>query len=692
MLVGEPPFTGPTAQSIVAKVLTEDPRPLLPKRHTIPPNVEAVVLRALEKLPADRFATAAEVASALRDPGYRLATGTVPMPAAGMPARWRRANPLLIAAGVLVGLLLGAGLFAALRPDPALPVIRYALALPAAQRPEAGWRAIPSPDGSRIAYIGPAATRGQIWIKQRDRYEATPLAGTAGATNFTWSLDGEWIAFVLSRTLRKIPVVGGASIPLADSVSGNPGIAWLDDGTIVVPRQGGSGLLRVSASGGPVTIVLPDTGIVMFPTPLPGSRAVLFTRCGASCAQHAVWAVELESGQQREVLPGATWAEYVETGHLLYVRDDGAMFAVPFDPGKLERRGSPIPVEDSIAVLNGFYPLVGLSRSGTLITQRGTPLALLQRHELVWVDRTGRESPVDSGWTFRFTEFGGNYGWSLSPDGSRLAIGLATDEGDDIWVKRLPRGPLSRISFDPASEFRPRWLSDNRTIMYGSNRTGSGGGVGGLYTRRADATGTDSLIIRAGQGVFEGQFSPDRKWLVYRTGGTIGQTGGRDIIGIRPGVDTVPVPVVVTPYDEEGFMISPDGQWLAYESNETGRTEIFLRPFPNTGDGKWQVSNGGGVAALWSRNGRELFYVSEQRDMMAVTITPGVEPGLGDRRRLFHLRDELYLAPNEYYTPHDVAADGRFIMARLVPAPPGTEAPIIVVENWLEELKLQVRN
>ena len=302
---------------------------------------------------------------------------------------------------------------------------------------------------------------------------------------------------------------------------------------------------------------------------------------------------------------------------------------------------------------------------------------------------TGRVTPVDSGWTLQFTNFGENYGWALSPDGKRLALGLATDAGDDIWVKQLPRGPLSRVSYDGASEYRPRWMPNGRGIMFGSNRAGTG--TGGLYSRPADGTGSDSLILRAEQGIFEGVWSPDGRWLLFRTGGTVGQMGGRDIVGIRPGVDSAPVPVVVTPYDEEAIAISPDGRWLAYESNETGKTEVYLRPFPNTNSGKWQISNGGGVAPLWARTGRELFYVSAGRDMMTATIGPGAQPTIGTPRVLFHLQDDLYMTPTEFYTPFDVGPDGRFIMGRSETPAAIFDAPLVVVDNWFEELEARVR-
>jgi serine/threonine protein kinase/Tol biopolymer transport system component len=688
MLVGEPPFAGPTAQAIIARVLTEEPRSLVLQRRTIPPHAEAAVLRAIEKLPADRFATAAEFAGALGDPSFRATPVSTPLAAARRPRAWlaRLQLPLVGIAGVALGALL----LSLLRTSSPPPVIRYGLALPAAEAPDPEFRAIPSPDGARIVYVGPSDSGPQLWVKERDRYGATPLVGTAGATTFAFSPDGRWIAFVVGRQLKKLPVSGGSAITLADtasSVSLNPGIAWLDDGTIVFTQLGGHALRRVPESGGVSTVVLTDSAYLSFPTGLPGGRGILFTRCTTSCT---IEALDLRSGTTHRVLTDVTFAQYVATGHVVYVRGDGGMFAVPFDLRSLQASGPSVPVMDSVSVIDGFYPLMALSSSGTLVMRAGAPLSLLQRYEMVWVDRAGRETPIDSTWTFRLTEFGGNVGWALSPDGTRLAIGLSTDAGDDIWVKQLPRGPLSRVSYDSAAEYRPRWMPGGRSLMFGSNRTGAGSG--GLYARPADGTGRDSLILRAASGVFEGAWSPDGRWLLFRTGGTVNQVGGRDIVGIRPGVDSAPVPVVATPYDEEAIALSPDGRWLAYQSDETGRTEVFIRSFPNTNAGKWQVSNGSGLAPLWARNGSELFFVGAHRDMMAVTVrAAGGVLQLGEPRRLFHLPEELYFTSQDFYTPYDVGPDGRFIMARSVTPRSSVQAPLIVVENWFEELKQKVR-
>jgi Tol biopolymer transport system component/tRNA A-37 threonylcarbamoyl transferase component Bud32 len=690
MLIGEPPFTGPTAQAIVARMMTEAPRPLSLHRHTVPPHVEHAVQVALEKLPADRFASAAEFAAALGGTGYApAATATTAIPARAKGRAWRARAPLGLT--LVGGLVLGAAAMAVFRRPPPAPVLRYGLALPAAQEPlNPGGRAIPSPDGSRIAYVGPDGNDIQLWIKYRDRSDAVPLAGTTGVSNFTWSPDGQWIAYVFGGQVRKIPAAGGSAITVADGASGNTGITWLDDDTIIYIRAGGIILRRVSAAGGPVEDVVADSAALRLPTPLPGGRGFLYIRCmGGGCrAVQELWAYDARSRESHLVAPGVTLGQYVPTGHLILLRRDGAGFAVPFDLDRLETRGAPVPVLDSVATLDGIVPLFGLSSSGTLVTRVGSVLSRLRQYQMVWTDRAGREEPVDPNWTVRFVEFGANAGWALSPDGRRLALGLQTDAGDDIWVKQLPHGTLSRVSYDSAAEYRPRWMPDGRSLMFASNRLGAG--AGGLYLRPADGTGSDSLILRARAGIFEGAWSPDRRWLVFRTGGTVNQTGGRDIVGIRPGIDTVPLPIVATPYDEEAIAISPDGRWLAYESNETGKTEIYLRPFPDTQRAKWQVSNGGAAAPLWARNGRELFFVTRERDLMAVSVTAGAEPQLGPARRLFRLDEKLLMSNQEFYTPFDVAPDGRFLMARDVTPPHVLETRLVVVENWFTELRARL--
>lgn len=691
MLVGEPPFSGPTPQAIIARVVTDEPRSLTLQRKTIPPHIEAAVLRALEKLPADRFASAAQFADALAVPS----AGPAAPAASRVPVRRQSAIPrsrLLIPAASITVALLSVG-WAVSRLSPPAPISRYGVSLRSAQAPNANYRMILSPDGSHLAYVGRSDAGPesiQLWIKARERYDAVPLAGTLGAWNFTFSPGGQWIAFVQNNRLKKLPIIGGAAITLADSVAGRPGIAWLDDGTIVYILLGGIELRRVTDVGGPATTLFrSDSGAINFPMALPGSRGLLFVRCrGTICGgEQDLFALDLRSGTAKRLLRGAAMGQYISTGHIVHVRRDGAMFAVPFNPRSLEIRGTPAPVLDSVAVINSVVPLFDISSSGTLIMRAGSSLFDRVEHQMVLVDRTGREAPIDTGWTFRIGEYAaGNGGWALSPDGGRLAIGLETEAGVDVWVKQLPRGPLSRVTFDSAADLRPRWMPDGRSIMFVSRR----GGTVALYRTAADGTGGDTPLLSTEESVYEGTVSSDGKWLVYRIRGVAGAAAGRDVFGIRLGVDTTPVPLIASRFEESAVALSPDWRWIAYESDETGRREVYIRPFPNTNAGKWQVSTNGGFAPLWSRNGRELFYMTGSRDLVVTPISPG--PTIGDRKVLFRVREDLYGSDLDYYTPWDITPDGRaFVMARRVRVQAGQEAPLIVVENWFEELRQKTK-
>ena len=681
MLTGDAPFTGTTVQAIVAKVLSADPeRPSL-VRKTIPPHVEAAVLMALAKLPADRFATAAEFAAALGNTSFTAAVASVSSVVSS--AGQRRATIALTAIALVA---ITAAVWGWLRPLPPAPVIRYPLQQPAflsglGEVP----LPLPSPDGSFIVFHGPradGAMGAQLWMKRRDSRSATPIAGTVGAQTFTISPHGDWIALVLGQKLLKVPVAGGAPVTLVvNDADGAFGLAWLDDGTVAYTRSSPSllpSIAQMSAGGGASLDVLKsDSARHIVLAPIGGTHGVLFDRCTApqSCD---VWAIDLKSGKANVVLPGVRWARYAETGHIVFAQD-GRLMAVGFDPASFAVRGQPVALADSI--IRGDLPFE-LSRSGTLVV-RADGGARSDAFDMVWVDRAGRVTPVDTAWKFNLTAYAADQGWALSPDGSRLAIGLYTDAGDDIWVKQLPHGPLSRITFDPAPEARPRWTRDGSALTFVSGRAGQG-----VYQHRADGLGGDSLVVKG--LVEEAVFSPDRKWLVLRAGAVGPVAGGRNIAGVQLGVDTARVPLIATPFDEEAIAISPDGKWIAYQSDETGITEVFVRSFPNTAAFKHQVSNGGGTAPLWSRDGRELFFVSKGNDMMTARMTAGVPISIAAPVSLFRIPDDLLKVEYTYYTPWDVAADGRFIMAR-ARLSRDAGSTVVVAENWLTELKARMK-
>ena len=464
-------------------------------------------------------------------------------------------------------------------------------------------------------------------------------------------------------------------------------------------RAGGARMLRIRANGGTAeTVWASDSVLGASLTGLPEGRGVLFARCGgASCARElSVHALDARDGTSRLVAKDALRGWYAGSGHVVFVRPNGVLAAAPFDLKTLAVGGEAVPVLDSVSILN-LVPSFALSEGGALVMRVGATVMTQARHDLVWVDRTGKAAPLDTNWTFRLTAAGLNAGWALSPDGKRLAIGLNTESGDDIWLKQLPSGPLARLTFDTAAEVRPRWTRDGRSVTFTSlvgNGLGTTGQRTALVMRAADGTGGDSLVVPyRPNGVFEHAFSPDGQWLAVRMGGQVNVIGSRDISIIALKADTTPRPLLASKlYDESAIALSPDGKWIAFESEETGHPEVYIRPFPAVDGGKWQLSNGGGRAPLWARNGKELFYVNPGRELIAVPVAPvGGSPGLGERKALFRLRPEWYLRERENYTPFDIAPDGsRFLMARQLQSEELRSAPVVYVENWLTELRQKV--
>jgi serine/threonine-protein kinase len=679
MLAGEPPHTGSTAQQIIMKIIAEPVQSVTRLRKAVPPNVAAALSKALEKLPADRFETAKAFADALANPSFTL-EGTSVFTAASA----RKNSRALVAFGTGCIGFAALAVWALLRAAPAPPVLRYTFTMPSIVGTVQLGVPVIAPDGSYFVFLGPVQGGGpgqQVWMKRRDAYAATPVPGTVGAEAVTISPDGKSLALAGTQ-LRTLVLASGVTATLVDrGVASAGGTAWLDDGTIVYVRSEGGlpELASVSSAGGQPTLFHDSENRAgVFPAPIVGRRAILFARC-VNVGSCDLAARDLSSGLVKTLVPGAVWGQYAVTGHVVYVLN-GRLMASVFDAKAMELRGQPVSLVDSVA-----NAPISLSRSGTLVLQIGSAAGALGEFELVWVERNGHYTPIDTTWHFRLTANANDHGWALSRDGKRLAIGLFTPSGDDIYVKELPRGPASRVTYAQTPDQRPRWSPDERSIMYV--------GTGALLSRAADGTGKDSVLVSG--AVEEGEWSPDGKWIVLRRGATGSARGGRNIFGVRAGSDTTSVPLIVTEFDEEAIQLSPDGKWIAYQSDETGHTEIFVRPFPNTNASKRQVSSGGGEAPLWSRDGREVFFVRPNHDMMSARVSTALATSItsAEPAVLFHVPDELLQVEYSFYTPWDVAADGRFIMVRsLRSAATGTSSAVTVIaENWLQELKARVK-
>jgi len=682
MLTGDPPFTGSTAQAIVARVMTESPRLMVPQRHTIPPRVEAAVLTALEKLPADRFATATDFADALTGTGKGgTYARTMPLPSspqAFKPSRPGRALPVLAVVTVL-SLLAAVFAWSRARGRANQPTTWQYISLGDSVSPSVHLPAMAlSPDGATLV-VRDSSRNGRLWVKRGTALDPVPIPGTERASNPVFSPDGEWIAFVADQKLRKVRPSGGAAITLADSATGLlGGAAWLDEGTLVYVSSG-SVLLRVSATGGIDTLVsdslvLQGGAGVVYPAALPGARGVLFQVCSSGCVVMSLHVLDLRTGKQKLLLNEAAQAWYLPSGHILYTRRDGAAMVAPFDLDRLELTGPAVQALDRVLVTVGFAQLAW-SPSGTVIyASRDSGGG---ENAMVRVTRDGIMTPIDSAWTGRFASA------AISPDGRRLAVGAGTGSGGlGIWIKQLDRGPFTRLSFG-GFDRRPVWSPDGRTVAFIRDTLGTSL----VAARYADGSRPDTVLARLSQMVQEVEWSRDGRWLVLRTDN--GGKGAGDLIGVRTSGDTTPVVLVGSPFTELNPAVSPDGRWLAYASNESGRNEVYVRPFPNTSDGRWQASTSGGLQPRWSPDGRELYFLDPASRFIAATVSTSQGFAITDLHSLF---DASRLISDPVHQSYDVTPDGRaFIFA--VPAGQDTtsRAPKLVrVDNWFRDLRTRL--
>ena len=419
-----------------------------------------------------------------------------------------------------------------------------------------------------------------------------------------------------------------------------------------------------------------------WPEVLPDSRGILFRlrHTGEDIGEYNIEVVDLRTGKHK-TLVRAVFARYAPTGHLLYVTADGSLMASRFDLEHLELTGTPVRLWRGVGIGSFGVVDLALSVTGSLLytTGHGATIA-----ELTWVSREGAGRPVDPSW-----RDGVINGIALSPDGSRVAtqyIALSSGSStvtEDIWVKRLDTGPLSRLTFEGRINKVPSWSHDGRDILYLSNRAG----LSALYQQRADGSGPAELLATDPRGLGEGSESPDGRWLLLRS--EEGTPGRGDILGLRRGVDSVAVPLVATPFRERDPGLSPDGRWLAYASDETGRFEVYVRPFPEVQSGKWQVSTNGGTAPKWGHQGGELFYRDGADDMIAARVTGRPSFSILGQQRLF--------SASSYYSTYahalyEVAPDDRrFLMLRVgASSASGQAESVVLVQNFLAELKRAV--
>ncbi len=674
MLTGEPPYTGSTAQAVLGRIIQGAPASASALRRAVPANVDAAIRKALERLAADRFATAAELAGALTDPAFRH--GADPTVRVRVGAAWRWAAVGFAASTAALGALLA---LAPRRPEPARQVERFGDPFLADQVPtfrsSSGYDL--SPDGTMLVYRHDPGDGQILMVRRWDDLRATPIPGTEGALDPAVSPDGRELAFQQEGQIRVLPFAGGAVRTLVAGALPE----WGPDGYVYATTD--SGAVRVPSAGGPVEYVsrrAEDEGAHIVYDVLPGGeRALLMV--GRAGRATEIRGLDLATGASKAIVEGRG-PRYLPSGYLVFGTEDLVMMAVRFDPGTMEAVGTPMQIMEDAAYWS-------LSDDGKLFySRRGTSAGNLEQVlELVWVTREGEATPIDPGWTF--VRGGPDTSWRISPDGALLALRERTEDGNDIWIKQLDAGPRSRLTFGAAEERMPFWAPGGRRVTFLSSR---GGGLD-VWWQPWDRTGEAALVFDFERDIATAEWSPDGTWLVVRTVGPRGREAVRDVYAIRPGVDSVATPLLADPdYDEIYPTVAPDGRYIAYQTSETGRHEVFVRPFPNVGAGRWQVSVDGGRNPRWAHNGRELFFQGPANEMMvaAVLTSPAFRPG--PPRKLFDA-DPDWAWADLSGVMYDVAPDDRrFVVARVV-ATEGVVTPVVVlVNNFAGELRTRVPN
>jgi serine/threonine protein kinase len=528
-----------------------------------------------------------------------------------------------------------------------------------------------SPDGRLLAFVASAEGQPRLWLRPLDSAAAQPLAGTEGATDPFWSPDSQSIGFFAGDKLRRIHVAGGPPQTLA-SAPNDLGGTWNRDGLIVFAPSWQAPLYRVPALGGnPLAITQLDPPHHMahgWPQFLPDGRHLLFF---ASGADSGIYLGSLDSDEIRLLIAADTTAVYAPPGYLLFMRQR-TLFAQRFDATRLDLIGDAVPIADSVA-FNSTNNIGGFSVSETgMLAYRAASGAA--RRCIAWFDRSGKEvgtlGGVDEN-NLRHPE--------LSPDGRRLAIDRTVQRNADVWLIDTMQGVPSRFTFDGAADSFPIWSPDGSRIIFCSNRKGSFD----LYQKASSGAGDDELLLESALDEFPNDWSPDGRFVLYVQ---VEPKTGFDIMVLPLFGARKPYPFVNTSFSEGNAQFSPDGRWVAYQSNESGRSEIYVQPFLGPG-GKWQVSTNGGIEPRWSRDGKELFFIAPDAKLMAAPIKfSGESPKSGVPEALFQTRivdgGQIISAKHQYA----VAPNGQRFLIN-VTVNESTVLPITIITNWARTLK-----
>ena len=659
MLTGHKAFTGKSQASLIGSIMNSDPAPISSIAPMIPASLDRIVKGCLAKEPEHRWSTAHDVMLQLQWIAEGGSMAGVPAPVVA-----RRKNREKLAWGLFAAALLAAAAFGwgyvRRAPAPA-ELVRFDVTAPI----EVATIDVPriSPDGRTLAFDATDLEgRARIWVRPLNALTAQALPGTDGGVRPFWSPDSRYIGFMADGALKKVDVTGGPPTKICDAPGGSDG-SWSSAGVILFDGTGTDPIWRVPAIGGTKTVAVKQDPArketsVGWPQFLPDGKHFIYLVAGEKPEDSAYWIASIDSAEKKLLAPAQTLVEYAPPGYLLFVRDR-TLVAQPFDARALKTTGEPVPLAEKIGTDNVGLARFSVSSNGVLTYRTGETGG-----RLLWRDRAGRdlETLGDSG---DYTNP------ALSPSGDRLAFGLTDSRSSkaDIWVRDLGRGVNSRFTLGNGNNYRPVWSPDGGTIVFSSDRAGTID----LYEKATKGSGEEKLLLHSDEPKSAASWTSDGKYLLYASRNPKTQW---DLWALPMTGDRKPIPIAVSPFTEMQPQTSPDGRYVAYASNESGRDEIYVQTFPDSG-GKWQVSNGGGSDPSWRGDGKELYYRSPDQKLMAVDVRGGADFQAGVPQALFSIRIRPG-SPRNKYTP---SRDGqRFLVA----APLGRDAmsPTTVVLNW----------
>ena len=646
MLAGEPPFTGPTSQAIVAKVMTEEPKGLMIQRRSVPEAVEAAVLTALEKLPADRFATAAAFAAAL-GAGSGAAVGIKRR----VPVASRRRNWIPVAAATLGALALGTLAGMRLRPAPdsdAAPARFEIATLGLGFTP---FRTMSlSPDGRHLVYFVRAESIG-LYVRPIDQLESRSIPGTENVGNPSIGLDGREMLMTRYGQVYRMPLAGGDAVALPD-VPQSPFNALNEAGDVIYTGTDG-GTWRLPRKGRPVRVSAPDTAggerSQLLLDLLPGGRTALIGGSGGTGFTGKLYALDIATGAKQPLLDvEVRGAAYAGRNTLVYVTGDQMIHGIRFDPDALTISGESVPLGGPAEAMPLGNPRMSVSRTGMVVYAPRNPA------ELVLVDREGRVRPLLD----RPAEY---HNPRFSPDGRSVSVDILEPTGRDVWVQSLDQGTLTRVTFDNDGH-DAIWSRDGRSLVYVATRNGR------IALLRTRLDGSPGEQLSPDPAIAPGAWTADGRLLAVAAGEE-GREGYNIIVDSAGRLR----PFLATRFSEGWPATSPDGRWIAYVSDASRRYEVYLSPVDGS-SGRIQVSVDGGSEPVWSADGRELYYRRTGTfELVAARLELGATPRVISRESLFGIGDFVGAEPHANY---DVAADGRMVMVRRTQAP-----KLVLIQN-----------